>query len=200
MTRPTKNIIEVGSGDKLTSNFGVGRFMNQLHNSSMDAGFANSASRRPPGILLVDDSAVERIALAHFLRRAGYQVDEVADGQAAIEHLKNREVDLILLDLQMPDVDGFGVLNYLYTHRRGLPVVLLSGMPVDLIQLKMHGLTQRELPPLFLKPVDLDQLLQVLDLQLAGQMPDLPASSTPDEVESPSSTSNQTNDGHKPLF
>jgi len=140
----------------------------------MDAELELSAtSRRPADILLVDDSPVERLALAHFLRRAGYKVDEVGDGQSAIEHLKNREVDVLLLDLQMPEVDGFDVLNYLRKHRRGLPVILLSGMPVDLIQLKMHGLSEPELPPLFLKPVDLDQLLQVLDLQLAGELPDV---------------------------
>lgn len=125
-------------------------------------------------ILLCDDSPVERLALGHFLRHSGYRVDEVGDGQSAIEHLKNREVDLLLLDLQMPGMDGFAVLGYLQQHRRGLPVVLLSGLPVNEIQHQMHDLPKRELPPLFLKPVDLDNLLQVLELQLHGQWPDLP--------------------------
>jgi CheY-like chemotaxis protein len=152
----------------------------------MDAEFASSApsTSRATAILLVDDSPVERMALAHFLRRAGYHVDEVGDGQSAIEHLKNREINLLLLDLQMPDVDGFDVLNYLYKHRRGLPVILLSGMPVDLIQLKMHGLSQKELPPLFLKPVDLDQLLTVLQLRLDGEIPAInPGESSEDHPE-----------------
>ena len=127
----------------------------------------------PNKILLADDSADERTALAHFLRRAGYEVEECAEGRSAIDALKEREFDLLLLDLQMPLMDGFDVLNYLHKHRRGLPVVLLSGMPVDLIQLKMHGLTNLELPPLFLKPVDLDQLLGVLELQLAGALRDI---------------------------
>jgi CheY-like chemotaxis protein len=124
-------------------------------------------------VLLCDDSPVERMALGHYLRRRGYLVDEVADGRSAIEHLKNREVDLLLLDLQMPGMDGFDVLSYLQLHRRGLSVVLLSGLPVDQIQQQMHGLPDRQLPPLFLKPVDLDRLLQVLELQLAGELPPL---------------------------
>ena len=138
----------------------------------MDADFVTSASAHVPQarILLADDSDVERQALAHFLRRAGYVVDESPDGQSVIDHLQDAEVDLLLLDLQMPNVDGFDVLNYLQKHRRGLPVILLSGMPVDVIQLKMHGLSSHELPPLFLKPVDLDQLLDVLDLQLSGEL------------------------------
>jgi hypothetical protein len=40
----------------------------------------------------------------------------------------------------------------------------------------MHGLPQQELPTLFLKPVDLEQLLDVLEMQLTGQLPDLDVS------------------------
>jgi DNA-binding response OmpR family regulator len=116
--------------------------------------------------------------LSHYLRRQGYDVEECPDGRSTISYLKDNEIDLLLLDLQMPNVDGFEVLNYLQKHRRGLPVVLLSGMPVDLIQLKMHGLSHQELPPLFLKPVDLDQLIAVLDLQLSGALRDIKGQAT----------------------
>lgn len=124
-----------------------------------------------PRILLCDDSPVERLALAHYMRGQGYVVDEAADGVAAILHLKHRPVDLVLLDLQMPDKDGFAVLNYIQEHRRALPVILLSGMPLDQIQHKMHNLREPELPPLLLKPIDPDQLLDIVELQLSGQLP-----------------------------
>jgi CheY-like chemotaxis protein len=133
-------------------------------------------------ILLCDDSPVERFALAHFLRGSGYTVDEAADGEAALQHIKHRAVDLILLDLQMPDVDGFQVLSYLQEHRRALPVVLLSGMPLDRIQHKMHGLPTPELPPLLIKPINPDQLLGVLELQLSGQMPPVNGHGGPKEL------------------
>jgi len=128
---------------------------------------------RSARILLCNDSPVERLALAHFLRGAGYSVDEADDGDAAILHMKHRDVDLLLLDLHMPEVDGFGVLSYLQEHRRSLPVILLSGMPLHRIQHKMHELPTPELPPLLLKPIDPDQLLGMVELQLSGQMPDL---------------------------
>ena len=133
----------------------------------------SDAASRQFRILLVDDSPVERLGLGHYLRRSGYTVDEAADGKSALEHLKNRESDLILLDLQMPGMSGFEVLSYLQKHRRGLPVILMSGMPPDEIQLQIHGLPSRELPTLFLKPIDLDQLIHVVELQLSGQMPEL---------------------------
>lgn len=127
-----------------------------------------------PHLLLCDDSPVERQALAHFLRGAGYFVDEAADGDAAIVHLKNQAVDLLLLDLHMP-VDGFAVLRYVQEHRRALPVILLSGMPLHKIQHKMHGLKTQELPPLLIKPIDPEQLLGVVELQLSGEMPPITA-------------------------
>ncbi|HEY1685735.1 MAG TPA: response regulator [Tepidisphaeraceae bacterium] len=122
-------------------------------------------------ILLCDDSAVERNALAHYLRNHDYIVDEVGDGEAALEYLKNKQVDLMLLDLHMPQRDGFGVLSYVQEHRRALPVILLSGLPPDQIQHRMNKLPDRELPPLFIKPVDPEKLVQVIELQLAGELP-----------------------------
>jgi DNA-binding response OmpR family regulator len=132
---------------------------------------ADTTASHQPRLLLCDDSPVERLALAHFLRRTGYTVDEAGDGEAAILHIKHRPVDAVLLDLNMPDVDGFGVLTYLQEHRRALPVILLSGMPLDRIQHKIKALPVPELPPLLIKPIDPEQLLTILELQLSGQLP-----------------------------
>jgi CheY-like chemotaxis protein len=135
-----------------------------------------------PQLLLVDDSPVERLALAHFLRGNGYRVDEAADGDAAILQLKHRPVDLMLLDLQMPDTDGFQVLSYVQEHRRSLPVILLSGMPPHKIQHKMNVLRERELPPLMLKPIDPEQLLGMVDLQLSGALQNLDDAPEPSDA------------------
>jgi CheY-like chemotaxis protein len=124
-----------------------------------------------PRILLCDDSEIERRALSHVLRDAGFAVDEAPDGDAAIAHLKHRPVDVVLLDLHMPGTDGFAVLAYLQEHRRALPVILLSGMPLNKIQHKIHHLPTHELPPLLIKPIDSEQLLGLVDLQLSGQLP-----------------------------
>jgi CheY-like chemotaxis protein len=123
-------------------------------------------------LLLCDDSPVERLALAHVLRKSGYEVDEAEDGQSAVHHLQHRSIDLLLLDLNLPEMDGFGVLSYLQKHRPGLPVILLSGMALDQIQTKMQRLPTPELPPLFLKPIDPGQLLEMIRLQLSGELPD----------------------------
>jgi CheY-like chemotaxis protein len=132
-----------------------------------DESFESHAFR----LLLCDDSPVERLALAHYLRRSGFAVDEAADGDSAMHHLKNRQIDLLLLDLQMPGSDGFNVLSYVQQHRRSLPVILISGMSPDQIQHKMRSLPNPELPPLLIKPIDPESLLSLIDLQLSGRFP-----------------------------
>ena len=62
---------------------------------------SDTTASNQPRLLLCDDSPVERLALAHFLRRSGYTVDEAGDGEAAILHIKHRPVDGVLLDLNM---------------------------------------------------------------------------------------------------
>src|SRR3954471_6874208 len=125
-----------------------------------------------PHVLLCDDSPAERKSLAHILRGAGYVVDEAGDGDTAIVQLKHRQIDAVLLDLHMPGgADGFEVLTYLQEHRRALPVILLSGMPPNKIQTRIHRLPTPELPTVSLKRVAPDQLLGVLELQLNGCVP-----------------------------
>jgi len=122
-------------------------------------------------LLICDDSAPERNALAQILRRQGYEVDEAADGAAALTLLKGRPYDLLLLDLQMPGVDGFDVLEFVQKQRENLAVVVLSGLPPDQIGDGIQRLPRHELPPLLLKPIDTTQLFQVIELKLAGELP-----------------------------
>ena len=140
-----------------------------MQSASSDPADATEAAG--PRLLLCDDSPVERLALAHFLRGSGYKVDEASDGKSALHFLRHRRVDLLLLDLQMPEVDGFDVLNYVGEHRKALPVILLSGMKPDEIQREMYHLRNRELPPLLIKPIDPRMLVDMVEMQLGGHMP-----------------------------
>jgi two-component system capsular synthesis sensor histidine kinase RcsC len=133
--------------------------------------YQSESSDVPARLLVCDDSPIERLALARFLQQIGYEVSEASDGAAAIAHIKQKHVDLVLLDLQMVGHDGFEALAYIQEHHAALPVILLSGMPLDQIQHKMGRLPKQELPPLLLKPVDPDQLLQIVALQLSGELP-----------------------------
>ena len=124
-----------------------------------------------PIVLVADDAKMAREALGELLVREGYHVETAADGLAAIDKLKAVDVNALILDLHMPEHDGFETLGYIREHRRGLPCILLSGLPPDEIQSEMIRTGTDTLPPLFQKPADYDQLLGILSMMLAGDLP-----------------------------
>jgi CheY-like chemotaxis protein len=83
-------------------------------------------SNREPRVLVADDDHSIRQLVCTIVKREQIAVDCVADGEQAIEHLKQHEYAVILLDLMMPKVDGFGVIEYLKEHPPAVkPVVLV---------------------------------------------------------------------------
>jgi putative nucleotidyltransferase with HDIG domain len=80
-------------------------------------------------VLVVDDSKLNRGILADYLTKANYQVEAVKDGEGALELLGSRPFDAVLLDLNMPGIDGFGVLERMKSDSalRHIPVIVTSG-------------------------------------------------------------------------
>ncbi len=81
-------------------------------------------------ILVVDDDAFNRDLLARRLGSQGHTVAEAADGEAALAMVAHRPFDLVLLDIVMPGLTGFDVLERLKAddRTRDLPVILISGV------------------------------------------------------------------------
>jgi CheY-like chemotaxis protein len=77
-------------------------------------------------ILVVDDEKAIRELLCRVLTIAGYEVEEAADGYEALERVARRRPDLILLDLMMPVLDGWTVLDRLRETLDPPPVVVVS--------------------------------------------------------------------------
>ena len=65
------------------------------------------------------------------LKRLGFSAQSVPSGEAAIEHVKERPVDLILLDMVMPGMDGGKTFDALREMRPEMPVILSSGYSID---------------------------------------------------------------------
>jgi CheY-like chemotaxis protein len=78
-------------------------------------------------ILVVDDEEALRVVLSAELEGEGYQVTSAADGQDAINILTTKGFDLILLDIKMPNVDGFEVLKFIKDRWPKTKVVMLTG-------------------------------------------------------------------------
>lgn len=84
-------------------------------------------------ILVVEDEKPLNHALSLKLTHEGFQVDSAFDGEEGLAFIEKGSYDLVLLDLIMPNLDGFGVLQKLKTLGNKVPVIVLSnlGQPED---------------------------------------------------------------------
>ena len=80
---------------------------------------------QPPKILLVDDELSVQKLLAFPLRREGYDVVSALDGQEALDRLNDTAFDLVVLDLMLPNVDGFEVCRQVRS-RSSVPIIMLT--------------------------------------------------------------------------
>ncbi len=90
----------------------------------------SSGNAQPGTLLVVDDNRVNRLLLGRALEQLGHTVRFAENGQEALEALRQRRVDLILLDIEMPEMDGYQALAALGAdpHLRDIPVVMMSSV------------------------------------------------------------------------
>ncbi len=90
----------------------------------------DSPASKDGKLLVVDDNAVNRDLLSRRLQREGYAVLQAADGHNALRMLAEDTFELVLLDVMMPEIDGFEVLRQLQASGRlaTLPVIMISAM------------------------------------------------------------------------
>uniref|UniRef100_UPI0037DA2F4F response regulator n=1 Tax=Sphingomonas nostoxanthinifaciens TaxID=2872652 RepID=UPI0037DA2F4F len=78
--------------------------------------------------MMVDDSPSMRMLLRAALTDLGYTVSEAEDGQAALEKFEREMPDLLITDINMPRMDGFGLIEALRgrTHLQSMPILVLT--------------------------------------------------------------------------
>ena len=112
-------------------------------------------------VLVVDDDIDVRSSCAEVLRTADYVVQEAADGFAAIEHLRSGNIGAVLLDLNMPGLDGLSLLD---EFDQLPPVALLTEREYD-----PEVISRREKVFMFLsKPVPPPDLLEAVSHMLSA--------------------------------
>jgi two-component system chemotaxis sensor kinase CheA len=89
-----------------------------------------AAAQRVHHILVTDDSVTSRMLLKNILESAGYHVTTAIDGVDALAALKSGEFDLLVADVDMPRLDGFGLTAKVRADHRlaELPVVLVTAL------------------------------------------------------------------------
>ena len=94
-------------------------------------------------ILVVDDEPVARQSLSDILRLEGYSVTSVPNGQLAVEHVRTHPVDLMIVDLRMPGMDGLEVIQVVNHVSPDTEVILLTAhgsteTAVQALRLRIH--------------------------------------------------------------
>jgi len=110
-------------------------------------------------ILIVDDSPTERLILSKILTKNGYQVVMAESGAQAITVASETKPDLVLMDIVMPDVNGFQATRMFLKDQvlRDIPIVICStkGQEIDKIWGKRQGAKDY-----IVKPIVADELLR----------------------------------------
>jgi class 3 adenylate cyclase len=116
------------------------------------------AARKPGQLLVVDDNRVNRLLLAHGLEQQGHEVSLAEDGQSAMEMLRAKPYDLVLLDIDMPRMNGFQVLEALLqdANLRDVPVIMTSASDeldrvVKCIEMGAEDFLTKPLNPILLR-------------------------------------------------
>jgi CheY-like chemotaxis protein len=97
------------------------------------AGTTTGSTARPPGkatVLVVDDNEANREMLGRRVERLGHDVTLAGDGRQALEIMLAQPVDVVLLDIMMPEMDGYAVLERRQTDSRlrDIPVIMISAV------------------------------------------------------------------------
>ena len=110
-------------------------------------------------ILIIDDEPHLPHQFARYLKKHGYDVETVADGEAGLQVLQKDSIDLVLLDLRLPKMSGLQVLEQLRSFEQELPVVMLTayGDVESAVAAMKLGASDY-----LLKGFDLDELLLVV--------------------------------------
>jgi DNA-binding NtrC family response regulator len=113
-------------------------------------------------ILVVDDDEQVRAMLRRTLEREGYEVEEAADGQVALDAHRRQAADLLIVDIVMPEKEGLETIFELRRDDPGVKVIAISGgghlAPQGYLDTAARFGAQRT----FAKPVDRDQLLTAI--------------------------------------
>jgi CheY-like chemotaxis protein len=121
---------------------------------------AEAGSRRA---LIIDDQPMVRAYLRHALTRLGYDSEEAYNGESGLARLEQDGVDVVVLDMTMPDLSGAEVLSRLRARGSRVPVVLVSGY---------HDLAAELDPKSFqaflMKPFGITQLAKALEQATAA--------------------------------
>ncbi|HOV84848.1 MAG TPA: response regulator [Syntrophobacteraceae bacterium] len=118
------------------------------------------AGKDRPLLLIVDDDIAHRLMLATLFEEWGYRVEEAADGLAALDFIRSNPVDIILMDVRMPRMNGIEATKEIQRIDSDLPIIVMTAY--SSLSTGMEALNAGAFDYLT-KPLDFDALRAVVD-------------------------------------
>ena len=118
-----------------------------------------------PTILIIDDEELVRVLLRSALEEAGYEVTEATNGRQGLELYRNKQTDLVITDILMPEMNGLELMLELTRSFLNVKVIAMTGESEStgtLDKAKLLGARQT-----FQKPFDMNELLRAVRYDLA---------------------------------
>jgi len=106
-------------------------------------------------ILLLEDDTILQEIIEEFLEEKGYEVDSFENGQDALDALENTKYDMLLLDVNVPEIDGFEIVEYLRDIKNTTPVIFITSLTSVKYLQKAFDIGANDY---LKKPFDLDEL------------------------------------------
>ena len=116
-------------------------------------------------ILIVDDDEADRIVLSTILERAGHETFLAKDGREAVSMFGATEIDVIVTDLQMPEMHGLELISVLRAVSPRPAIIAISGTGRDQLDMAQTVGADETL----MKPVRPDELLNAVSRAVAGE-------------------------------
>ncbi len=125
--------------------------------------------RKTARIMVIDDDASVRKLISRHLELAGYRVTSVARAREGLSLIQQETFDLVLLDLNMPLMNGPAFIRELRRTHPRLPIIIVTGKPDSNLMLEAYHFGPLMLIP---KPVEKRSLLSAVNMTLEGSMSD----------------------------
>ena len=113
-------------------------------------------------ILIIEDDHDLRLTLRNLLKMNGYEVLDVADGEAGAVIYQSTSVDLVLTDIFMPEKEGIEVIVELHRNHPNVRIIAMSGGGIGGDLDYLHDTEELGADRIFEKPVDMDELLNAI--------------------------------------
>lgn len=120
---------------------------------------ANAIDTMNKLILIVDDNRINCVVTKRILENKGYRCDVAKDGFEAIELVKLNTYDLILMDINMPEIDGIETTKRIRLTQKVTPIIALTAVEEDQIKDKIHEAGMNDF---IIKPYDLEEFYQII--------------------------------------